>query len=447
MQRFIDKITDFGDKTVIVANNKSHTYADLSHQISVYKQQLDKQINNGQVVVLLGDYTFHSAALLFALSLKQCIVVPVTSSVTEEIQQRVDEAYTDWILTLDGESYQLKQQTSSDKHHIIQDLQHKQHAGLILFSSGSTGKPKAMIHDLDNLLQAYLHRTPTELTILVLLMFDHIGGIDTLISSLAKGMKIVIPSIRDADVVAQLIEQHKVNVLPSSPTFLNLMLIADSLVKYDLSSLEVITYGAEVMPQYLLTRLKETLPSITFIQKFGTSETGVIKTSSRSSTSLDMRLNDPNQEYKTIDGELYLRSKTQVLGYLNASMENFTQDGWFKTGDLIEETDDGYLRIIGRSKEVINVGGEKVLPVEVESTILELDAIDDCMVYAEQNAIVGQVVTADIVLKSQANISNIKKQIRNHCKAKLDSYKVPVKIYFKDKTNFGQRFKKMRLQH
>ena len=71
------------------------------------------------------------------------------------------------------------------------------------------------------------------------------------------------------------------------------------------------------------------------------------------------------------DGELWLRSKTQVLGYLNASMDPFTEDGWFKTGDLVDELKDGYIRIIGRKNDLINVGGEKVLPAEVESILME----------------------------------------------------------------------------
>ncbi len=59
-------------------------------------------------------------------------------------------------------------------------------------------------------------------------------------------------------------------------------------------------------------------------------------TSSKSSNSLFMKLEDINGEYKIVENELWLRSKTQVLGYLNASMDSFTSDGWFKTGDLVE---------------------------------------------------------------------------------------------------------------
>ena len=111
-----------------------------------------------------------------------------------------------------------------------------------------------------------------------------------------------------------------------------------------------------------------------------------------------MKLDDSNLEYKIVDDELWLKSKTQVMGYLNSSMNSFTDDGWFKTGDLVEKTDDGYIKIIGRNKEVINVGGEKVLPNEVESVILSMDMVDDVMVYGESNIITGQTVVCDAVI-------------------------------------------------
>jgi acyl-coenzyme A synthetase/AMP-(fatty) acid ligase len=126
-------------------------------------------------------------------------------------------------------------------------------------------------------------------------------------------------------------------------------------------------------------------------------------------------------------------------------MESFTDDGWFKTGDLVEELEAGYLRIKGRAKEIINVGGEKVLPAEVESVVFELDFVEDCMVFGEKNAITGQNVAVQVVLKCSFDQKEAKKLIRQHCKELLDIYKVPVKFNFVEKTNFGERFKKKRI--
>jgi acyl-CoA synthetase (AMP-forming)/AMP-acid ligase II len=301
-----------------------------------------------------------------------------------------------------------------------------------------------MIHNLDSLLSTFLQKKARTLNFLVFLMFDHIGGLNTLFNCLSIGSIITIPENRRPDHICFLIEKFKINILPSSPTFLNLMLIGKSFEKYDLSSLKMITYGTETMPESLLIKLKNELPSIKFIQTFGTSETG-IATTSKSSESTLMKIEDPDQEYQIVDGELWLRSKTQILGYINHNNDSFTNDGWFKTGDLVEEFDGGYLKIVGRSKEVINVGGEKVLPTEIESVILELPEILDCKAKGVNNSITGQMVVVDVVAKKEYNTQEIKLLVRNHCRLRLDAYKVPAKIKIVDGLEFSDRFKKVRL--
>ena len=206
----------------------------------------------------------------------------------------------------------------------------------------------------------------------------------------------------------------------------------------------MITYGTETMPESLLNRLKEAFPKVKFLQTFGTSETGIANTSSKSSNSTFMKIDDPKLEYKIVENELWLKSKTQVMGYLNSSMDSFTSDGWFKTGDLVQATEDGYIKIVGRNKEVINVGGQKVLPLEVESIILEISEIEDCVVYGETNIITGQTVVCDVVLKEELSQNEIKKIVRKFCKDKLDIYKIPTKVNIVSKINFTDRFKKIR---
>jgi len=254
----------------------------------------------------------------------------------------------------------------------------------------------------------------------------------------------IIPETRNADDICKLVQDYKIRVLPSSPTFLNLILMNKSYDKYDLKSLRMITYGTESMPESLLLRLKDVFPKTKLLQTFGTSETGIAGTRSKSSNSTYMKLDDSNLEYKIVDDELWLKSKTQVMGYLNSSMNSFTDDGWFKTGDLVEKTDDGYIKIIGRNKEIINVGGEKVLPNEVESVILSMDIVDDVMVFSESNIITGQTVVCDVVFNIVIEAKEAKKIIRRFCKSALDGYKIPTKVNLADKTNFSDRFKKIR---
>ena len=441
MSFILDKFKSFNSKNAIVFEDRIYTYEEFVKQIKDYKNILDKHNISSKVVVILGDYSFYNLALFFALYENKNIIVPITSNIKKVQDDFIEESFCQTIIKTDEKNLLIQNLKTTYSHNMIDNLREKNSSGLILFSSGSTGKPKAMIHNLDTLIDSFKDKKEKSMNMLVFLMFDHIGGLNTVFNALCMGASLIIPKIKDAKTICELIEKYKIMVLPSSPTFLNLILISEEYKNYDLSSLRMITYGTETMPQSLLLKLKEVFPKVKFLQTFGTSETGISTTSSKSSNSLFMKLEDINGEYKIVENELWLRSKTQVLGYLNASMDSFTSDGWFKTGDLVE-VDGEYIKIIGRVKEVINVGGQKVLPAEVESIILEMEEISDCMVYAEQNAITGQTVVCDVVLNQE--VENIKKRVRVFCKDRLDAYKIPTKVNVVDKTNFSDRFKKIR---
>ncbi|AXX85675.1 ANL family adenylate-forming protein [Aliarcobacter skirrowii] len=441
MSFILEKFKSFNSKNAIVFEDRIYSYEEFIKQIKDYKNILDKHNISSKVVVILGDYSFYNLALFFALYENKNIIVPITSNIKKVQDDFIKESFCQTIIKTDEKNLLIQNLKTTFSHNMIDNLREKNSSGLILFSSGSTGKPKAMVHNLDTLINSFKDKKEKSMNMLVFLMFDHIGGLNTVFNALSMGACLIIPKIKDAKTICELIEKYKIMVLPSSPTFLNLILISEEYKNYDLSSLRMITYGTETMPQSLLLKLKEVFPKVKFLQTFGTSETGISTTSSKSSNSLFMKLEDINGEYKIVDNELWLRSKTQVLGYLNASMDSFTSDGWFKTGDLVE-VDDEYIKIIGRAKEVINVGGQKVLPSEIESIILEMEEISDCMVYAEQNAITGQTVVCDVVLNK--NIENIKKRVRVFCKDRLDAYKIPTKVNVVDKTNFSDRFKKIR---
>ena len=445
MNKMVDKFKD-NDQTAIIYDGKKYSYNELYIKIKEIENFIKDKIKSGEVVAILADYSFVSIALFFALYENKNIIAPITSTSQKEIDGKVKESFSTKIINLENENLVITNIKSEASHKIINDLQTSKCAGLILFSSGSTGAPKAMIHNLDTLVDSYGDKKQKQINMLVFLMFDHIGGINTMLNILSMNATMIIPQNRNADDICQLIEEYKIAVLPSSPTFLNLILINRSYEKYDLSSLRMITYGTETMPEGLLNRLKAVFSKVKFLQTFGTSETGIAATSSKSSNSTFMKIDDENLEYKIVDNELWLRSKTQILGYLNRSMESFTNDGWFKTGDLVELDNEGFIKIIGRNKEIINVGGQKVLPSEVESVLLGMDEIEDCLVYGEQNAITGQSVSCDVVLKHGIDDSGFKMLVRKFCKDKLDNFKIPTRVNVVQKTEFTERFKKSRIK-
>jgi len=441
---FLKKIREVKpQKKAIILNNEELSYSDLNTKINELYLLISKSFAEKKVVVISGDYSLNSIALVFALSQHKCVFIPIISDKESEILKRIEVSKPDYLIDSSTLSITNVKNNDSVNNAYYLDLFKSSKSGLVLFSSGSTGNPKAMVHDFDNLLGSYLGVNTKNLIFLVFLMFDHIGGLNTMLNILSMGSTMVIPEKRDPELIAALIQKYKVNILPASPTFLNLMNIGGIFESHDLSSLKLVTYGTEPMSENLLSNLKSKLPKARLIQTFGTSETGIIKTKSKSSSSLLIKFEDQDQKVKIVNNELWIKSKTRVLGYINHNNDALTNDGWFKTGDLVEEKDNGYYRIFGRKSKIINVGGEKVLPIEVENTILELNFILDCTAYAKDNLITGQVVAVKVVVKSlDIDIKQLKKSIKLYCKKNLERYKVPAEIIISDKINYSSRFKK-----
>lgn len=294
---------------------------------------------------------------------------------------------------------------------MLQSLKDSHQSGLILSSSGSTGKPKAILHHLDTFLSSYCEKKPNPLRILSVYLPDHIAGVDVMCNALSGGGTLVIPKQRQPQNILNALKQYNVEILPASPTLLRLLLLAD-IGSYGLKSLKLVIYGSEPMSETLLESLCQALPHTRFKQGFGTSETNAMKTKN-----LQDFFKIVNASYKVINNELFIKSPTQAIGYLNADNSVFDEEGYFATGDLveiIESAGEEYIKIIGRTKEVINVGGEKVLPQEIENILLTMPHIKDCLVYGESNAITGQSVSVKVVLDSDTSLSNIelKKAIR-----------------------------------
>ena len=104
-----------------------------------------------------------------------------------------------------------------------------------------------------------------------------------------------------------------------------------------------------------------------------------------------------------------------------------TDDGWFKTGDAVE-VDGDYLRILGRASDLINVGGRKVYPGEIEACILEAENIAETAVFGELHPFTGQIVVARVALRSPEEPAAVERRVRDHCRAHLEPYKVPVRV-------------------
>ena len=444
MDFLIPAFETWRDAQAMVWRGRSFTYGWLLEQIDAWTADIAEHgLEPGTVTVLEADYSPRSVALFLALIRHRCIAIPLTPSVEAHNASFREIAGPQATFRFqDDDAVSFERHPSVEPHAHYETLRQRDHAGLVVFSSGSTGTHKAIVHDVANLLKKFerpRHRRRT----IVFLQYDHLGGVNTLLYTLANGGCLVTVQDRNPDAVLKLVADHAVELLPTSPTFLNLMLLSEAHRRHDLSSLNLITYGTEPMPASTLSRLREALPEVQLLQTYGLSELGVLRSKSRSSDSLWVKVGGEGFETRVVDGVLHIRAESAMLGYINAP-DPFTEDGWYITGDEVE-VDGDYVRFVGRQSDIINVGGEKVFPAEVEGVLLDMPEVADAAVFGRPSPITGQIVCARIVpTDPEIGERALTKAVRRYCRERLQRFKVPVKVELADQAMYSGRFKKTR---
>jgi long-chain acyl-CoA synthetase len=423
--------------------NSLHTYGELLEEFDVWRDRLaDAALPPGRVVSLEGEYGPSSVGALLAVIEAGHIVVPLTADSASQHDSFHDIAGTEWRIRLDGGDAPLLAPTGRQTDHALyQKLRAAGHPGLILFSSGSTGRPKAAVHDLSLLLAKY-QVTRRAYRTLVFLLLDHIGGINTLFYTLSNAGAIVTAEARTPKSICAAIERYRVELLPTSPTFLNLLLLSGEHQRHDLSSLKLITYGTEPMPLSTLERLGQAFPQVKLQQTYGLTELGILRSQSRGHDSLWVKVGGEDFETKVVDGRLRIRARCAMLGYLNAPSP-IDEEGFFDTGDLVE-VDGEWIRFLGRESDIINVGGSKVYPAEVESVLLQMDNVVDAVVAGEPHALTGQIVSATVRLLADEPADAFKLRMRRFMGDRLPSFKVPARVRVTHEALHSARFKRAR---
>lgn len=440
---FNDVFSQNSEKIAIIWNDKSFSYSWLSEKINFFSNLLIKNsIKRGNVVSLDSTFTPYSTALLFSLINLGCIIIPLFKLNKEHERRVLDIAKPNYSIKVnDDENLKITHINITSDHKLYLTLRERNHPGLVLFTSGSSGVPKAAVHDFINLLNKF-KTTKKAFRTLNFLLFDHWGGLNTMFHILSGAGTLIYTDDRSPENICHLIEEYKIEILPTTPTFLNLLLISDSFRKFNLSSLKIISYGTEPMSSMLLVKLHSIFKHVKLHQTYGLIEVGVMRSKSENNTSTWMKIGGENYKTRIVDGILQIKSDSNMLGYLNTKSP-ITNDGWFDTGDQVEEKGE-FFKILGRKSEIINVGGEKVFPAEVENVLQEIDNIQEVTIFGQKNPIVGNIVCAKIRLKDDEDHNEFKKKLRIFCKNRLQKYKIPIKIIFDKNEQSNYRFKKIR---
>ena len=427
------------DLTAIRNIKEDISYTQLIEQINMYRHILSEKYPEAKTIILYGDYDLKSISLLWAALMDNRIVMPITST---SIQSLELINLIDADLEIYSKEMKYCYHPNNKKKVIIREMLELNKSGLILLSSGTTGVPKAVLHDSDKLLKKYIY-SKKRYTTIGLMLFDHIAGIDTLFYVLSSGGSLIIPQEKSIDNILTTMSQLLVEVLPASPSLIQFLLMDDRFNSNYLPSLKVITIGSERINDNLNSRLKERFGGkVELIQKYGITEIGTPATITRDNDPRYIKFKSGLIDYKIDDNVLYIKSPSSMVGYLSPD-QSIPFDGWFNTQDQVE-VDGEWIKILGRVSDIINVGGQKVYPAEVESVLQSMDNVINVAVYGKSNLIMGSVVAAKVCLDSNETALEFKKRMREFSKGKLETYKIPSIVEIVDEVKISDRYKKVR---
>ncbi len=433
------------EKVILWDRAREITSREILDYSNVIRGRLkDSGVGAASLVGFKGDYGMATIATFLALMELKAIAVPFSNNSFPELQELFKEVNIEF--WFDAEKMQVKTLSSPGpiSHPLIIKLREAFHPGLIIFTSGSSGKPKAILHDLESVATKFMLPRRGWRMILFLMM-DHFGGFNTLLASLAYDSLGICTKSRLPLDVCSAISDARAELLPTTPTFLSILITSGVWRKFDLSSIELVTYGAEPMPESVLRKLPEVFPNAKFKQTYGLSELGVLQSVSPNDGSLWLRVGGEGFETRIVNDVLHIKSTSSMLGYLNAASP-IDAEGWMNTGDIVEQKD-GLIKIVARQSDVINVGGQKVFPMEVEAVLLEVPQVTEASVFSIKHPVLGQAVGARLTLVNDVDSSEIMQIVRAYCKQHLQKYKIPMRFEVINlEQHSSERGKKIRRQ-
>jgi acyl-CoA synthetase (AMP-forming)/AMP-acid ligase II len=297
----------------------------------------------------------------------------------------------------------------------------------ILLTSGTTGQPKMAVHTLSSLagpLEDGL--ASTEAVWSTFYDVRRYGGLQILLRALLGGGSMALSGHHETatDFLTRL-GQSRVTHISGTPSHWRRALMSPAV---NAVAPAYVRLSGEIVDQAILDNLSQTYPDANIAHAFASTEAGVafdVRDGKAGFPSCLIGNQYLKAELRIEGGTLHVRSLRTASGYVDGNLRGF--DGFVDTGDFVEKRGDRYY-FAGRKEGVINVGGQKVHPEEIETILTQYPAIQMARVWARKSPVIGSLVAADVILNATATLPEIRNEIINHCRRHLAAWKVPVTI-------------------
>ena len=478
------------DRLAMVFEDRRITYEELSHRVNRLANALaDLGVGSGDRVAMLQVNCNQHIEAYFAAAKLDAVYVPLHYRARAEelaymitdsgprvllVGQRYAELVQSLVGSLDSvrDYVALEEPVDGWRHYedLIASAAEEEHfpvaddddLTMILFTAGTTGEPKGVMLSHQSFSSYVLNNvTPAdpeaEERDLLSVPLYHIAGVQTVMSAVYGGRTLIIQRQFEAQQWMELVERERANRAMMVPTMLKTLMDHADFQRRDLSSLEVITYGAASMPLEVIKRAISEFPGTHFINAFGQTEAAAtitmlppedhvlegseaeVEKRLRRLSSIGKPLEDV--EVRIVDddgdtvatgevGEIVARGARIMTGYwqMAEATAETVRAGWLYTGDLAYVDDDGYIFLAGRAKDFIKRGGEMISPEEVERTLHSHPAIEEAAIIGVPDVYWGERVRAIVVLKDGHSTSEA--EIVEHCHQRLASFKKPESVVF-----------------
>jgi len=462
-------VENHGDKIAVIDNEKEITFIELYEKVEKFSNNI-KILNQEKIISLISENSI-SFIIAYLGIINSGKIVHLISPEISEINlfnqlksSKSKNIICNQLMKKKILNFNSIKTTIFDIEEILLKHNNKEiesslnKFAYLIYTSGTTAEPKgvtvshSMIEFTTKNIVKVLGYSNSD-TDLLPLPLNHSFGLGCIHTSLYVGSTLVLlKNASNLEEILESLKKYKITTLAAVPATLTKILnFENKELEYYFSEIRLIITNSTAIPKKTVIQFKEILKKGNLATYYGLTE------ASRSTFMVFDKNNQreesvgkcsPNVEIKIVNkeennlklGDIFIKGENVIKKYWNnVEADKNIFENWLKTGDTGYFDNEGYLFLKGRSDEIINVGGEKVMPIEIEQTIKNIPGVEEAVAFGVEHEIFGQTIKLNIIKSKNSDID--KAQILSYCIKNLERFKIPSKIDFVEKipkTDYGK---------